>query len=113
MKLLLLKIRFFFSQPEVKLFFRVFFISVPIVSCTSYYAYPYITWMFEQQDMKAVYRQLESITAMPRSTNDNTVFEVSHIEDVTLDPQIPENSFWTGDALDYRYTVPKHGKPQN
>ncbi len=113
MKLLLLKIKMFFSQPEVKLFFKVLFISAPIVGCTSYYAYPYMTWIFERQDIKETYAKMEEIIAMPKSTNDNTIYDTSYIINPESYPPIQEDKFWVRDALDYRYTVPKHGTPKN
>ncbi|MGL5955074.1 MAG: hypothetical protein ACRC0X_00490 [Brevinema sp.] len=110
MKLLLLQIKLFFARKEIKLFFTVFFVSFPIILFASYIAFPYLVYILEQEDRAKYYEGLYEIINMPRTTNYNVI-----VEDTVLTPPNIDNieqNFWMGDALDYRYTVPKHGVPK-
>lgn len=110
MKLLLLKIKYFFAQKEVVLFFKVFGISSAVVALLSYYAYPYITWIFKFEDRKEIHNAIMDIINMPRSTNDNLIFDDTFLLDGDS-VETTNNQFKTGDALHYRYTEFQFGKP--
>lgn len=111
MKLLLLKIKFFFSQNQVILFFRVLFISAAVVALISYYAYPYITWIFEYEDRATIRQQMLEISEMSRSTNQNIIFDDTYLIENKHYQNTNQKQFWYGDALYYRYTEPQSGKP--
>ncbi len=109
MKLFILKLKFFFSQPEVKLFFRVFSVSLPIAAVISIVAYPYINSIFESNRRARTYEQFYDIVTMPRTTNNTVILEDSHFLDTNKIDMPEDKNFWTGDAMNYRYLNPIHG----
>ncbi|MGL4677315.1 MAG: hypothetical protein ACRCWI_06575 [Brevinema sp.] len=112
MKLLLLQIRIFFAQKEIKFFLKVIFISLPIMLLISYLTFPYILSFFEREDRVKYYERLYEIIDMPGTTNYNLILDDIFLADPNKYPMGEEPDFWTGDAIEYRYTIPKHGVPK-
>ncbi len=113
MKVILIRMKIFFEKKSVRTFLIVFAASLPVVMGVTYIAYHYAEKSIERNRKNQPYEQFYEIMAMPRTTNNNTIYEKTYFYDTN--DIIPEHdsNFWTGDALNHSYSLPKHGMPKN
>ena len=114
MKIILLRIKMFFGQKEVKRFILIFFISFPLILGAMYYVIKNIDHLMVGKSEKLFMKEFDKVLLMPRSTNyitivEKQIFETKIREDVSAFET--NDNFWSGDALNYRYTEPQKGLP--
>ncbi len=113
MKVILIKMKIFFEKKSVKTFLIVFAASLPVVMGITYAAYYAAEKSMERNRKNQPYEQFYEIMSMPRSTNHNTVYEKTFFYDTNNIELNHDSNFWTGDALNHSYSLPKHGAPKN
>ena len=116
MKIILLRIKMFFGQKEVKRFILMFSISFPLILGSLYYFIKNIDHFLAGKSEKIFMTGLDTVIKMPRSTNYSTIVEKQNFDAKIREDESAfdtNNNFWSGDALNYRYTVPQKGLPEN
>ena len=106
----------FFGQKEIKRFFLILAISFPLILGTMYYVIKNIDHLMAGKSEKLFITEFDKVLLMPRSTNYTTIvekqiFEAKIREDVSAFET--NDNFWSGDALNYRYTESQTGLPKD
>ncbi len=116
MKIILLRIKMFFGQKDVKRFFLIFSISFPLILGVMYYFVKNRDHFLAGKAEKLFMKELDIVIQMPRSTNYTTIVEKQNFDSKIREEKSAfetNNNFWSGDALNYRYTVPQKGLPED
>ena len=116
MKIILLRMKMFFVQQHVKIFIKMFSISFPLILGGMYIFMENRSHFLSGSSKKNFIKEFNEIIKMPRSTNQNIIVEIPYYGNRNYQNEgleITNKNFWSGDALNYRYTVPQKGIPRN
>ena len=116
MKIILLRLKMFFGQKEVKRFILTFTISFPLILMLMFYFIKNIDHLSAGKSEKLFMKEFEAVIRMPKSTNYTTIVEKQNFS-IKIRESVSDfetnNNFWSSDALNYRYTVPQKGLPED
>lgn len=116
MKIILLRLKMFFGQKEVKRFILIFIVSFPLILGAMFYFIKNIDHLMAGKSEKLFMEEFDKVILMPRSTNYTTIVEKQNfsikIREGVSDFETNDN-FWLGDALNYRYTESQKGLPRD
>lgn len=116
MKIILLRLKMFFTDKATRRFLLIFFVSLFFSLGGMYFFQEKIQNLSEENQEELIKETVMELIAFPRSTNITVTVEQStllRIFEKEVNTNIVENkNFWTGDALQYRYTLPQQGLPK-